>query len=65
MTLQDRIHQATRHVEMGRRIVARQREIVAAGKIGASGRELLELFERSQDIFETDLDRLLRERDKK
>ena len=34
MTLQNRIEVATRHVETGRRIIARQREIVAAGRMG-------------------------------
>lgn len=60
MTLQDRIANATRHVEMGRRIVARQHEIVATGILGAAARELLEIFERSQEIFETDLVNLLK-----
>jgi hypothetical protein len=59
MTLQERIALATRHVEAGRRIVARQREIVATGVLGARAQELLELFERSQDIFEADLADLL------
>ena len=62
MTLQDRIEQATRHVETGRRILARQREIVAAGRLGAASRELLAVFERSQDIFENDLADLLKKK---
>ena len=50
---------AERHVEEGRRIIARQRELVARQK--ALGRDmtasqtLLEEFERSQAIFEADL----------
>ena len=60
MTLQDRIDQATRHVETGRRIIARQREIVAAGRTGSAGEELLERFERTQTIFERDLADLLK-----
>ena len=58
--LQDRIDQATRHVETGRRIIIRQREIVAAGRTGTAAEELLERFERTQAIFELDLAELLK-----
>ena len=64
MTLQSRIELATRHVAMGREIVARQRELAVKGKMGSASRELLELFERTQDIFENDLARLVAERKK-
>jgi len=55
MSLQDQIALATRHVETGRQIVERQRLFVASGRAGAAGKELLELFERTQSIFEMDL----------
>ena len=48
----------------GSEIVARQRELAAKGKMGSASRELLELFERTQDIFENDLARLVAERKK-
>jgi hypothetical protein len=48
MTLQDQIAMATRHVETGRRIIDRQRLIVASGRCGAMGTDLLERFERTQ-----------------
>jgi hypothetical protein len=61
MALQDdRIAVAMRHVENGRRILVRQREIVAEGRMGRAGQELLELFERTQQIFEIDLADLLK-----
>jgi len=59
MTLQDQIDQATRHVETGRRIIIRQREIVSTGRTGKVAEELLEQFERTQAIFERDLADLL------
>ena len=60
MTLDRRIALAIAHVENGRRIIERQRKIVADGLTGKGGRDLLETFERSQAIFETDLAELLK-----
>ncbi|KRR10767.1 hypothetical protein CQ12_39995 [Bradyrhizobium jicamae] len=58
--LDNRIEQAKRRVEQGRRIIARQRKRIVDGSAAA---DLLETFEQSQTIFEEDLARLLRERD--
>lgn len=55
------IEQAAGHVESGRRIVERQRELVASGFPGAL--DLLASFERSLWIFEDDLARFIEERD--
>ena len=63
-TLDDMIALATRYVAESRRIVERQRKLVAEKRGGPDGLELLKTFERSQEIFQRDLDRLLRERDK-
>ena len=63
-TLDDMIALATRHVAESRRIVERQRKLVVEKRGGPDGLELLKTFERSQEIFQRDLDRLLRERDK-
>jgi hypothetical protein len=51
---------ADRHVEAGRRIVQRQRDLVASGTTLPGVLELLATFERPQLIFETDLADLLR-----
>ncbi|MVT65752.1 hypothetical protein GPL21_11600 [Bradyrhizobium pachyrhizi] len=61
MTLDERIAQAQRHVDGGRRIVERQREIVARSGLPDSI-DLLDLFERTQLIFETDLADLLKKK---
>ena len=61
--LDDAIAMATRHVEEGRRIVERQRKLIAEERGGADANDLLRTFERSLEIFEGDLDRLISERD--
>jgi hypothetical protein len=63
MGLEDKIATAKRHVDEGRRILKRQREIIAQGNAGPDALDLLKTFEKSQEIFEGDLDRLIRERD--
>jgi hypothetical protein len=61
MTLDDRIAMAQRHVEDGRRIIERQRALVA--RVGSqSSIDLLALFERTQELFEADLAALLKMR---
>ena len=60
--LEDAIAIATRHVDEGRRIVAQQRKRVAENGAGSDAADLLQTFERSLEIFESDLDRLLKER---
>lgn len=58
MTLDEKIAQAQRHVDSGRVIIERQRVIVARhGQPSAI--DLLESFERTQQIFEMDLTDLL------
>ena len=59
MTMDEKIEQARRHVEGGRRIVERQR-ILASRLASESSLDLLALFERTQNIFETDLADLLK-----
>jgi hypothetical protein len=60
--LSERIALATLHVEKGRRIVDKQRDLVEAkGPNLAEAKNLLALFETSQAIFESDLDRLSQE----
>ncbi|MCA6122222.1 hypothetical protein J6500_10025 [Bradyrhizobium sp. WSM 1704] len=63
-TLDEMIALAEKHVENGRRIVAKQRERVESGNSYniAQARELLEHFERTLAIFESDLKRLLDQR---
>ena len=63
--LNGQIEVATRHVEQGRRIVEQQRKRIAEGGAGPGAMELLKTFEQSLAIFEADLARLLRERDRK
>jgi hypothetical protein len=63
--LDERIEQATRHVEDGRRIIERQRERIQKGTVAPGALELLEQFEQSQAIFEAHLAQLLNERDGK
>jgi hypothetical protein len=60
--LDDRIAVATRHVTEGRRIVEKQKQLVAQRRAGPHGVELLATFEKSQEIFEFDLERLLGDR---
>jgi hypothetical protein len=60
MTLDERIVMAARHVETGRLIIARQRALLARGLTDMRGEDLLETFERSQQIFEEDLAALLK-----
>ncbi|MET0677090.1 MAG: hypothetical protein ABW175_14925 [Bradyrhizobium sp.] len=57
------IEQATRHVEEGRRIVARQRKSIAAGNDNPAAIKLLRQFEKSQAIFQEHLERLQKEQD--
>ena len=59
MTLDEKIDQAQRHVDRGRRIVEGQRMIVA-GHGTQFSIELLRRFERTQQLFEMDLADLLR-----
>jgi hypothetical protein len=58
MTLDEQIALATSHVEGGRRIIERQR-ILAARLRSKPSDDLLDLFERTQMIFEADLADLL------
>ena len=62
MWLDRAIQQAEQHVGQGRKIVQRQRDLVASGSGGLAALELLETLERTQMIFEDDLERLLGER---
>jgi len=49
----------------GRRIVERQRKLIAEGRVGPDASAMILItFERSQEIFESDLDRLLQEQDR-
>lgn len=61
----DRLPTAKRHVTDGRRIVAAQRALVArlkaAGHDTSAHEALLDRFERTQCIFEDDLEALKRE----
>lgn len=58
MTLDEKLAQAQRHVDRGRIVIERQRAIVARDGTQSSI-DLLELFERTQQIFELDLAELL------
>jgi hypothetical protein len=61
MTLDEKIAMAQRHVEDGRRVIERQRALVA--RIGSqTSVDLLAVFERTQGIFEADLADLLKRR---
>jgi len=62
--LDEAIALARKHVEEGRRIVERQRKLVAERRSGPDGLALLRSFERSLEIFEGDLDRLLKQQDR-
>jgi hypothetical protein len=62
MTLDEKIAQAQRHVDRGRVIIERQRVIVARHGM-PSAIDLLESFERTQQIFEMDLADLLMKQD--
>ncbi|WP_407193780.1 hypothetical protein [Bradyrhizobium sp. STM 3566] len=58
----ERVSLARRHVAKGRQIVERQRRMVSkAGANTAEALKLLALFEATQNIFEDDLERILRE----
>jgi hypothetical protein len=61
MTLDEKIAQAQRHVDSGRLIVARQRALVIRYEWPLAF-DLLERFERTQQIFEMDLADLLKQR---
>ena len=57
---EQQIELAERHVLEGRRIVNAQRQRIANGEVnGEDAHQLLATFERSLDIFEQDLARLL------
>jgi hypothetical protein len=57
--LDEKIAQAERHVDSGRRIIERQRVIVARHWQPLAV-DLLEAFERTQELFEMDLADLLK-----
>jgi hypothetical protein len=60
--ISERLALARRHVARGRQIVERQQEIVRNSCLNTDEAvQLLALFEKTQAIFEEDLDRLLRE----
>ena len=56
---------AAHHVDEGRRIVEQQRRRIAESGAGSDEVDLLKTFEHSLAIFEADLARLLKERDRK
>ena len=58
MTLDEKIQQAQRHVDSGRRIVERRRMLAARLRSEISA-DLLARFEVTQQIFEADLADLL------
>lgn len=60
-TLDEQITVAEKHVQDGRRIVANQRERIARGTCynEAEARELLEMFEQAQALFESALETAL------
>jgi len=60
-----KIARARRHVEEGCRIIEHQRRLIAKRIAGPEAETLLATFERSLEIFEQDLERLLKERDGK
>jgi hypothetical protein len=64
--LTDRTARAEQHVTTGRRIVARQRELIgeirARGADCADAEDLLSVFERSLAIFEDDLAAIVKKR---
>ena len=62
--LDHRIASARQHIEDGRRIVARQRELEASPHSDTEAASLLATFEQSLAIFERDLERLLAEQAK-
>lgn len=59
MTLDEQISQAESHVETGRLVIECQRALIVRHRTPESI-ELLDLFERTQRIFEEDLAYLLR-----
>jgi len=56
------IELAMRHVAQGRCIITRQQRLISEGRSIPGALDLLHIFERTQEIFEGDLDRLLKER---
>ena len=68
-SLVERISMARRHVATGHSVIARQRDVIAKkrafGADASGAEELLDQFEQSQAMFESDLARLLKERDGK
>jgi hypothetical protein len=64
---EDRYEQAHRHVTNGLYVIERQRILIERQKSLSAdtkrSEELLSQFERSQVIFEEDLDRIILERD--
>ena len=63
--LEDRIALATLRVNESRLIVEQQRKLILEGRAVPNAAQLLKTFEESVEIFESDLRRLLEERDKK
>ena len=67
-SLSERIDMARRHTAAGLIIIERQRAVIDRrrnlGEDVSSAEELLARFEQSQTIFEDDLDRLLRDKNK-
>ena len=57
-----RIEQARRHVEVGRLLIERQKQIVERhrleGRDTKPAQDLLTAFEHTQEVFESDLTRL-------
>lgn len=62
----DRYLEAFRHVSTGRLVLSRQRKVIADlkehGRSTKQSEEILETFERSQAIFESDLGKIEKER---
>jgi hypothetical protein len=63
LSLEERRAFAQRHVDWGRLLIARQREIVdrhkAEGRDPTGAQKLLDVLERTQKVFERDLTRFL------
>jgi hypothetical protein len=64
-TLLEHLAQARRHVAAGKRLIARQRELVAElerdGHDSSTAKQLLRIFEETQKLHVADRDRLERE----
>ena len=64
LTIEERRDFAQKHLEWGRKLIARQREMVerhkAEGRDPTAAQRLLAVLEQTQEAFERDLARLLR-----